>query len=120
MAFILADQLGSIENVSAELEDNELIILPKDLEKFGILNLRKFGKGSKGKVGVDDIVGVGRLFGDEAETFLFEKVPYIGAPVALVFGEHIFKFKILSYFSRFTGTSSRNFSPSENHMARYF
>ena len=47
MAFVLADKLGVVEAITADLEDNERIVLPKDLESFGILNLRKFGKGTK-------------------------------------------------------------------------
>ena len=49
LAYVLADKLGSVESINVDLQQGEQLILPKDIEKSGFLNisrvsLKKFTK----------------------------------------------------------------------------
>ena len=84
LAFVLAKEIGEVENIEAQLNHDEMLLTKSDLDKIGILNLRKAGKGTKDGNGVDIDAIVGGMAGDDEEPLLFEKPSYIGAPIGLI------------------------------------
>ena len=84
LAFVLAKEIGVVKNIEAQINEDEMILTKTDLDKFGILNLRKAGQGTKDGNGVDIDAIVGGMAGSEEEPLIFEKPSYIGAPVGLI------------------------------------
>ena len=41
LAYVLADKLGSVESINVDLQQGEQLILPKDIEKSGFLNISR-------------------------------------------------------------------------------
>ena len=41
LAYVLADKLGSVESINVDLQQGEQLVLPKDIEKSGFLNISR-------------------------------------------------------------------------------
>ena len=41
LAYVLADKLGTVESINIDLQQDEHLILPEDIEKSGFLNISR-------------------------------------------------------------------------------